>query len=275
MSPFDDDRIMRAGDEELLRGTAVNAEPALTALVAMLRESAEAPGPRPTDALATLLRTGRAPGAVAPRPFAASKAVPLAVRLRRLMSRAAALGLAAKIALTAGVAVASVGTAAAVGGLPSGVQERASETLGHIVAVFAPGHQHDTDDGASTTPTPNGAAALPGTAGSDSQRPTQDASPTDLPTSAEARGEARKGLPDAATSNRAAPEQGPGAAGSASSTAPGPSSAQAQDAHSADRAVDPSPGTSNGNEATGRETTAAATPTPTPTPEQTRSAGRG
>ncbi|HEX5332774.1 MAG TPA: hypothetical protein VFW79_09025 [Cellulomonas sp.] len=268
---------MRARDEELLRGTAVNADPALTALVAMLRESAEAPGPRPTDALATMLRTGRAPGAVTPRPVAASTAVPLAVRVRRLTSRAAALGLAAKIALTAGVAVASVGTAAAVGGLPAGVQERASETLGHIVAVLAPGHQRDTDDGTPAAPTqsPNGAAALPGAAGSASQRPTQHASPADLAASAEARGEARKELPDAATSNRAVPAPGPGSADSGDSTAPGPSSAEAQDAHAADRAAGPSTGASNGTEATDQEATASATPTPTPTPEQTRSAGRG
>ena len=134
MSSFDDDTGVRDTDEELLRGTAVNADLALTALVAMLRESVEAPGPRPTDALATLLRTGRVPPAVrapAPIPLAASTAVPLAARLRRLASRAAGLGLAAKIALSAGVAVASVGTAAAIGGVPVAVQERATDTLGH------------------------------------------------------------------------------------------------------------------------------------------------
>lgn len=276
MSLFDDDKIMRAGDEELLRGTAVNADPALTALVAMLRESAEAPGPQPTDALATLLRTGRAPGTVAPRPVAASTAVPLAVRVRRLTSRAAALGLAAKIALTAGVAVASVGTAAAVGALPAGVQERASETLGHIVAVLAPGHQRDTDGApAAPTPSPSGVAALPGAAGSASQRPTQHASPTGLPTPADTRDEASKELPEPATSNRAVPAQGSGSADSRDSTAAGPSSAQAQDAHAADRAADPSPNATSGNDSSGREATASATPTPAPTPEQTRSAGRG
>ena len=273
MSPFDDDTGMSAwSDEELLRGTAVNADPAMTALVAMLRESAEAPGPRPTDALATLLRTGRALGAVhapAPIPVVASTAVPLAARLRRLASRAAALGLAAKIALTAGVAVASVGTAAAIGGVPAAVQERATETLGHIVAVFAPGSQRDSDNGpAGPTQSPSGASVVPAASGSASDRPTQHASPTDLPSVAELRGDVRKELPEPAESNRAAPAGDPGSASSSDATAPDPSSAEAQ----GERATDPRTGASNGNGPADPQATAPAPPTP---PEPTRAAGRG
>ena len=277
MSSFDDDTGVRDTDEELLRGTAVNADLALTALVAMLRESAEAPGPRPTDALATLLRTGRVPGAVpapVPIPLAASTAVPLAARLRRLASRAAGLGLAAKIALSAGVAVASVGTAAAIGGVPVAVQERATDTLGHIVAVFAPGSQRDTDNTSPAGPTqsPSGAADVPGPWGSASDRRTQHASPTDLPTGAELRGEVRKELPEPAESNRAAPAPGPGSASSRDATAPEPSSAEAQRTHAADRATDPGAGASNGNGPTDPQETATATPMP---PEPDRSARRG
>ena len=276
MSPFDDDTGVRDMDEELLRGMAVTADPALTALVAMLRESAEAPGPRPTDALATALRTGRVPGAVpapAPIPVAASTAVPIAARLRRLASRAAALGLAAKIALTAGVAVASVGTAAAIVGVPAAVQERATETLGHIVAVFAPGSQRDADYGpAGPSQSPSGAAVVPGASGSASDRPTQHASPTDVPSIAELRGEVRKELPEPAESNRAAPAGGPGSASSSHTTAPEPSSAAAQGTHAADRATDPRTGASNGDGPADPQATAPATPTP---PEHTRPAGRG
>jgi hypothetical protein len=284
MSPFDDDEDMRArSDEELLRGAAVDADPGLTALIAMLRESAEAPGPRPTDALATVLRTGRVPGAVtarAPIPVAASTAVPLAARFRRLASRAAALGLAAKIALTAGVAVASVGTAAAVGAVPAGVQERAAATLGHIVAVFTPGSHRDPDDGSGATPrpSPSGAAAIPDGSGTASHRPTPHASPTDLPTSAEPGGESRGGLPDPATSNRDLPADRRDSSGSGDATAPGQSSAAAQDAHATDRAPEPSSSPSNGgNGSSDRTPTAAATPepTPTPTPEPTRAGNRG
>ena len=279
MSPFDDDVSMGAwSDEELLRGTAADPDPALTALVAMLRESAEAPGPRPTDALATLLRTGCAPGPVtphAPIPVAASTAVPLATRLRRLTSRAAALGLAAKIALTAGVAVASVGTAAAIEGVPAGVQERAATTLGHIVAVFTPGAHGDPDEGAPATPTqsPNGAAAVPGASGTASHRPTQHALPTDLPTSAESGGESRGEFPDPATSKRADRADHVGSSGSGDAAAPGPSSAAAQDAHATDHATEPTRGASDSK--TRRPDPASTTAaTPEPTAEPTHAGNR-
>jgi hypothetical protein len=279
VSPVDDDTSMSAwSDEELLRGTAVNADPALTAFVAMLRESAEASGPRPTDALATVLRTGRVPGAVtarAPIPVAASTAVPLAVRVRRLTSRAAALGLAAKIALTAGVAVASVGTAAAVGGVPAGVQERATETLGHIVAVFAPGSRGDSDDGSLATPSQSPTGAAAGASGTASHRPTQQASPTALPTSAEPRSEARKELPGPATSNPVAPADRSGSSDSGDATVPGPSSAAAQDAHATDRPTEPSSGASNGSSGTSDREPTPAAPTPAPTTEPTHDASRG
>ena len=267
MSPVDDDTSMSAwSDEELLRGTAVNADPALQAFVAILRESAEVPGPRPTDALATVLRTGRVPRAAAapaPIPVAASTAVPLAARLRRLTSRAAALGLAAKIALTAGVAVASVGTVAAVGGVPAGVQERAAETLGHIVAVFRPGHDAGQGSPAAPGQSPSGAAAVPGA----SLRPTQHPSPTDLPTSA---GSGRE-LPDPATSNRA---DAAGTAGSGEATAPGSSSTAAKDAPASDSATGPHLAGS-GSTAWRPTPAPTAAPTPAPTVAPTRAANRG
>jgi hypothetical protein len=269
VSPADDDTSMRAwSDEELLRGTAVNADPALTAFVAMLRESAEVPGPRPTDALATLLRTGRVPRAVterAPIPVAASTAVPLAARVRRLASRAAALGLAAKIALTAGVAVASVGTVAAVGGVPAGVQERAAETLGHIVAVFTPGSHSDPDEVSPSAPgqSPSDAAAVPGA----SHRPTQRPSPTGLPTSTDPGRE----LPDPATSNHA---DAAGTAGSREATDPGSSSAAAQDTSATDRATEPNRSASGSNDGK-PEPAPTAEPTPAPTAEPPHAANRG
>jgi hypothetical protein len=279
VNPFDDDVSMRArSDEELLRGTAVNADPALTALVAMLRDSAEVPGPRPTDALATLLSTGRAPGALAagaPIPVAASNTVPLGTRLRRLTSRAAALGLAAKIALTAGVAVASVGTVAAIDGVPADVQERAAATLDRIVEVFVPGSPADPDQGSPATPgqSPGDDAVVPGASGAASHRPTQHASPTDLPTS----DESGKELPEPATSNRADRADRVGSSGSEDAAAPGPSSAAAQDAHATDQATDPNRDASDSS--TGRSdpaSTAAATPTPSaaPSAEPTHAADR-
>lgn len=210
MTWSDDDQSMSArSDEELLRGMAADADPALTALVAMLRASADDPAPRPTDALATLLRTGVAPVPVAARASRTSTSVtiPFGTRLRRLSGRAAALGLAAKIALTAGVAVASVGAAATIHAGPEVVQERAAATWGSIVHVLAP---------ASHAAPPHGAPAAPeGAAGDDeavpgapSHRPGSTASPTTLPAPADD----RRVLLDPAGSDHTAPSSQAGQA---------------------------------------------------------------
>jgi hypothetical protein len=182
----DDDQSMSArSDEELLRGLAADADPALTALVAMLRASADDPAPRPTDALATLLRTGRAPDPVAAA-IPTTVPVPLGTRLRRLTSRVAALGLAAKIALTAGVAVASVGAAATLHVGPDVVQRGAAATLGHLVQVFTPGSHAAPDPGHHVPAEPAAGTGDDGAVpGVPSHHPTSTESPTSLPKSAE------------------------------------------------------------------------------------------
>ena len=152
MSPFDDDQDMRAlddSDELLLTGQDVPpAEAAalagLAGFVAELRATALEPAPRPSAALGALLRDGLPPSAASAR-----SAVPVrsavgarSVRVpgwRHPWRTAAGLGLAAKFVLGAGVAVASVGGAATIDGVPDAVQRPARAVVSGVAGLFTGG----------------------------------------------------------------------------------------------------------------------------------------
>ena len=162
MSPFDDDQDMREyedGDERLLTGQADPARTELAAFVTALRATAAEPAPRPSAALSALLRDGLAP------PFARSAVV---VAPRRTPWRyVAGLGLAAKILLGAGVAVASVTGAATIDAVPDAVQHPAHAVVAGVVGLFAPA----AESGRPAEPEP----AEPAPSGS--ARPAETSSP--------------------------------------------------------------------------------------------------
>lgn len=108
---------------------ATVTDEALAAFLDDVRVLATAPAPEPTGDLAVLLRDGFAPVAPAPRPAARPTA-----RLRRWASRAGVLTapLGMKIAAAATAAAATFGGAAALGVLPDGLQQWASDVAGII-----------------------------------------------------------------------------------------------------------------------------------------------
>ena len=99
-------------------------DPALAAFLADVRVLATAPAPEATGDLAIVLRDGFEPVVPARRP-----AAPRTAPLRRWASRTAILGapLGLKIAAAATAAAATFGGAAAVGALPDGLQQWASD----------------------------------------------------------------------------------------------------------------------------------------------------
>lgn len=134
MRPADDDSSVWTTDEDLLAGRREAQEPGLTALVAALRATADAPAPPPSDALRAVLAGTEQPGPT--RGGASGSAA-----ARAAARWASSLGMAGKVALGAGLAVASVGAAAAVEGVPDAVQEPAREIVGWVVEAVVPGDQ--------------------------------------------------------------------------------------------------------------------------------------
>ena len=178
MSPVDDDQNMRAlddTDELLLTGRAVPpAEAGLAGLVAELRATAAEPAPRPSAALSALLRDGLPPSPAPVRSVAGARSI-RAAAWRHPWRTAAGLGLAARIVLGAGVAVASVGGAAAIDGVPDVVQRPARAVVSGVADLFttdpavrepgAPGPVAPVGPSSTATPSPPAAppAAPPGT----------------------------------------------------------------------------------------------------------------
>lgn len=171
----DDEDVRTVADDLLLAGRdAPGGEPALAAFVAAVRALADEPAPPPTPALATLLRDGLPVTAAAPirRPRAAASA---GLRLRRTLRWAAGLGLAGKVVLGAGAAVAGVTGVATFPAVPDAVQEPVRSTLGDIGQWFTgaqvpervvPAGVSPTDHGAATEGGP-GHGALPDTGSGD------------------------------------------------------------------------------------------------------------
>jgi hypothetical protein len=141
MSTFDDNQDMRAqSDELLLTGHAVPDEPGLVDLVATLRRTVDAPAPRPTPALAMLLRDGLTATETAPAQVPVRAAATAGARrpLRRVWRYVAGLGLAGKIALGAGIAFAGVTGAATIGAVPDVIQAPARAVVNGVEHLFAP-----------------------------------------------------------------------------------------------------------------------------------------
>ena len=187
MSTFDDNQDMRAQrDELLLAGHAVPDEPGIVDLVATLRRSVDAPAPRPTPALAVLLRDGLAATAIVPARAAATEGARRP--LRRVWRYVAGLGLAGKIALGAGVAFAGVTGAATIGAVPHAIQAPARAVVHGVEHLFAPGSHapvvpvpasSSAHSPASDAPRPTSSGAQPADSGhSPTSRPTpQESAP--------------------------------------------------------------------------------------------------
>lgn len=162
MRPSDDDARVRAcADDAVLSGTG-DTEPALHAWIAALRATADAPAPAPTTALATLLRTGRPP---VPAAVPTASRFPLRVRARRVVARAAALGVAGKLALGTGVAFASVGAVATVEAVPDSLQDPASAVVVSLVDALTLGTVELTPHGSGPAGAPLGGTVAPGEVG--------------------------------------------------------------------------------------------------------------
>ncbi len=134
MSRFDDDEDVTV--DELLAGRTMPGPLADT--LGLLRAMADEPAPPPSPALAAVLQDGL-PVAVLDLPVAAPGARSWALRGMRW---AAGLGMAAKVLLGAGVAMAAVAGTAALPMVPDSVQlpVRAALTdLGHLIPGSAGG----------------------------------------------------------------------------------------------------------------------------------------
>ncbi|GAA3810351.1 hypothetical protein [Cellulomonas soli] len=179
MSHVDDDLDVQARqDERLLTGRSTDEDPALVDLVAALRASASpdaGPAPRPSQALQAVLRDGLPPVT----PLAAERASAPAARLlamrRRTVRRLLGLGLAAKVLLGAGVAMAAVGGAATLDVVPDAVQRPASAVVSDVLDVLG------VDEGGTDVPVPS---SSPSPSAVPSVTPEPGASPTAAPTAA-------------------------------------------------------------------------------------------
>ncbi|GEA87551.1 hypothetical protein Q760_03690 [Cellulomonas cellasea DSM 20118] len=150
---------MRACADDAVLSGAGDTEPALHALIAELRATADAPAPAPTTALATLLRTGRPP---VPAAVPTASRFPLRVRARRVVARAAALGVAGKLALGTGVAFASVGAVATVEAVPDSLQNPASAVVVELVDALTLGTVELTPHGSRPAGALLGGPVAPG-----------------------------------------------------------------------------------------------------------------
>ena len=178
MTPFGDNQDMRSQDDELLAGRGAPGDGPLVDLVSSLRTMAQAPAPAPNAALAALLADGL-PAKVVAAPF-------LVVLGRAVRKRATSagrwvggLGLAGKIVLGAGVAMAGVTGAATIPAVPDVVQNPAHTVLTDVGMLFGGSHSPRVapvptsttpstgrrDDRATTSAVPDGATGTSATSG--------------------------------------------------------------------------------------------------------------
>lgn len=137
MSAFGDDLDMgRSWDDRLLAGERVEGDVALVTLVAALRASRTQPAPAPNATLSHLLQHGSALPAGS---LAVGVRAPARSRARALAGRFAALGLAAKVAVGTGVALAAVGTTAVTNQLPGPAQQAVEGAASRIADVLTGG----------------------------------------------------------------------------------------------------------------------------------------
>lgn len=160
MTTADDDlHVQDARDERLLTGAPTGEDPAVVDLVETLRATASAAAPAPSAALAALLRDGLAPvTAVLPEVTAEPHRAHLARRpgTRRRLDRRTGrgLGVAAKVALGAGLAVVAFGGAAAAGVGPEAVRAPATRVVDAVRDLLGTGDVPDVTPTSPTSPVP-------------------------------------------------------------------------------------------------------------------------
>lgn len=136
MSRFDDDEDVMADD--MLAGRSVPGREPLADVLGLLRAMADEPAPPPSPALAAVLRDGLPAAVLDPLPPAAGAQS----WLLRGARWAAGLGVAAKVLLGAGVAMAAVAGTATLPLVPPSVQvpvRTALTDLGHLIPGSAGG----------------------------------------------------------------------------------------------------------------------------------------
>ena len=152
MTAFDDNQDMRSQDDELLAGRGVPGDGPLVDLVSALRTMAQAPAPAPNAALAALLADGL-PTQVAAVPFPVVLGRAVRKRATSAGRWVGGLGLAGKIVLGAGVAMAGVTGAATIPAVPDVVQNPAHAVLTDVGWVFGgPAAPHVAPVPTSTSP---------------------------------------------------------------------------------------------------------------------------
>lgn len=157
MSRFDDDEDMRdRADEQLLAGAELPADRPLADLLGELRATATGPLPAPNPRLAAVLRDGLPPQPVPVPVEVPSGDRPAASTSARLLRWAAGLGVAAKIALGAGVAVAAVTGAAELPGVPEQVSGPARGIVEGVTG-WVDGHHAIPGPTATASPRPTSA----------------------------------------------------------------------------------------------------------------------
>ncbi len=159
MSPVSDDDDVRA-DELLTAGRVAPGDEALAEVLATMRAMANGPEPRPNAALDTLLRDG-IPAASTPVPAPVRTAVPV---WRRALRWVTGLGVAGKVVLGAGVAVAGTTGVATIPAVPDAVQVPVHDALVNVGRFItgdrAPGGQ-DAPPGVAPSGSPSPDEAAP------------------------------------------------------------------------------------------------------------------
>ena len=135
MTTFDDNQDMGSQDDELLAGRGVPGDGPLVDLVSSLRTMAQAPAPAPSAALAALLADGL-PKKVAAVPFPVVLGRAVRHRATSASRWVGGLGLAGKVVLGAGVAMAGVTGAATIPAVPDVVQNPAHTVLTDVGWLF-------------------------------------------------------------------------------------------------------------------------------------------
>jgi hypothetical protein len=249
---FDDDVDMReqAWADRLLQGDAVDAESGLSDLIAAVRASADAPAPTPNAALATLLRDGL-PSADVP----AARSMPEQVRYWGSRTfRVGVAGVAASLAMGAGVATAAAGGGGPLSYVPEPVKRGVDAAVTAVADVLRS--------------TPESPAPAPSEQGSTTSRSNDDADEPDKATPAAVV------EPTAPATTPAPVRPSPTAAPTPVATNPAPSAEPqpTQSEASASPSSLPSPGPegspSQSPEGEGRKPldTASGSPSPSPSP---------
>lgn len=207
MSRSDDDDDVTA-DQQLIAGRVAPGDEALAQLLAVMRAMADGPEPRPSAALEALMTPAPRP---APQP---ARAPAGRVAWRRALRWAAGLGIAGKVALGAGVAVAATTGVATIPAVPDAVQRPVNHALVRVERFLVgespevevrepdapPAPSTEPGDASPAAADPGRSAAVP-KAPDDKDRGTSTDEPgQDGPAGAPGSDEDAKGTPDGPSS---------------------------------------------------------------------------